>query len=537
MPTQLDQAPMAHSPLAHSASATDHPSLRTEQPALTKIVATIGPASESQAMLERLIDAGASVFRLNFSHGTTDEHKARLDTIRKAASAKGVCVGVFGDLPGPKIRVGTVPDVDEGGGIDLIPGQNVLLDKTIDTAELREERDGDHCEIVPALPLTYADLVHEVQPGQRVLINDGAIRMLAVGAEPDGNAVRCVVTVGGKVTTRKGINLPETDMKVPALTERDRELVKWAVAHELDYLALSFVRSAKEIEELRDLIVAEAPAREPIPIIAKIEKPQALACIDEIAEVSDAIMVARGDLGVEMDIPEVPPAQKRIIEAAGDWGKPCIVATQMLETMIDSTIPTRAEASDVANAIFDRAGAVMLSGETAVGKHPALVVETMSRIARATECALARSESKASPPQRLKQTRYRTAALAHGAWHLAEDLDAKAIVCWSQLGGTARYLSQNGFDIPILAWSCDAAATQRMALLRGVWPVLQQPPVGGRLADWTDVVESYLLEHRWAEAGDQVLLVAGRPLGVARVVNSISVLEVGDPSGGYRDHH
>lgn len=510
---------------------------RTERPTLTKIVATIGPASESPAVLERLIDAGASIFRLNFSHGTNDEHKQRLDAIRETAKAKGVCIGVLGDLPGPKIRVGTVPDIDENGGIELRLGQNVLLDRSIEVAEIREEPDGDHCEVVPALPLTYGGLVDEVQPGQRVLINDGAIRMLAVGTEPGGNAVRCVVTVGGTVTTRKGINLPETDMKVPALTERDREMVTWAVANELDYLALSFVRSGKEIEELRDLIIAENPDREPIPIIAKIEKPQALARIEEIAQVADAIMVARGDLGVEMDIPEVPPAQKRIIKAANDWGKPCIVATQMLETMIDSSIPTRAEASDVANAIFDRAGAVMLSGETAVGKHPALVVETMARIARSAECALARVEGKANPPQKLKQTRYRTAALAHGAWHLAEDLDATAIVCWSQLGGTARYLSQNDFDIPIIAWSSDPAATRRMALLRGVWPVFQQPPESGRLADWTDVVEAYLLEHHWVEAGDQVLLVAGRPLGTARVVNSLSVLEVGDPSGGYRDHH
>jgi pyruvate kinase len=518
-------------------AAQGEPAARTERPTLTKIVATIGPASESQAALERLIDAGASVFRLNFSHGSTDEHARRLETIRKAAAARGACVGVLGDLPGPKIRVGTVPDIDEGGGIDLTTGQNVLLDRTIGLAEIREEQDGDHCEIVPVLPLTYGGLVDEVRPGQRVLINDGAIRMLAVGTEPGGNAVRCVVTVGGKVTTRKGINLPETDLRVPALTERDRELVKWAVEHELDFLALSFVRSGAEIEELRDLIVAEAPHREPIPIIAKIEKPQALARIDEIAEVADAIMVARGDLGVEMDIPEVPPAQKRIIRAANDWGKPCIVATQMLETMIDSMIPTRAEASDVANAIFDRAGAVMLSGETAVGKHPALVVETMARIARAAECSLAKAEGKASPPERLKQTRYRTAALAHGAWHLAEDLDARAIVCWSQLGGTARYLSQNDFDIPIIAWSSDAAATRRMALLRGVWPVHAQPPASGRLADWTDVVEAYLLEHHWVQTGDQVLLVAGRPLGTARVVNSLSVLEVGDPTGGYRNHH
>lgn len=507
---------------------------RTERPPLTKIVATIGPASQSPAMLARLIDAGVSIFRLNFSHGSTDEHAQRLAAIRQAGQAKGVCVGVLGDLPGPKIRVGTVPDADAGGGIELRPGQSVLLDRTIEVAQVREETVDDRCEIVVALPLTYGSLVDEVKPGQRVLINDGAIRMLAVAAEPDGHALRCVVTVGGKVTTRKGINLPETDLHVPALTDRDKEMARWAVEHELDYLALSFVRSGHEIEQLRDLIVAAAPGREPIPIVAKIEKPQALARIDEIAQVADAIMVARGDLGVEMDIPEVPPAQKRIIRAANEWGKPCIVATQMLETMIDNSTPTRAEASDVANAIFDRAGAVMLSGETAVGKHPALVVETMARIARAAESAQAKGRRDASPPERLKQTRYRTAALAHAAWHLAKDLDARAIVCWSQLGGTARYLSQNDFDIPILAWSSDHAATRRMALLRGVHPVLASPPDNGRLAEWTDQVEAYLLEHGWAQPGDQVLLMAGRPLGQARVVNGMSVLEVGDPNGGYR---
>ncbi len=533
MATKLSTATMTST----APAPTPGDAARSEPPPLTKIVATIGPASESQAVLERLIDAGASVFRLNFSHGTTDEHKRRLDAIREAAKAKGVCVGVLGDLPGPKIRVGTVPDLDGSGGVELVPGQNVLLDRTVTDAEIREETVDTLCERVPVLPLTYGDLVDEVEPGQRVLINDGAVRMLAVGAEPGGQAVRCVVTLGGVVTTRKGINLPETNLSVPALTDRDRELVSWAVANGIDYLALSFVRSGKEIEELRDLIVAEAPDHEPIPIIAKIEKPQALSRIEEIAEVSDAIMVARGDLGVEMDIPEVPPAQKRIIAAAGHWGKPCIVATQMLETMIDSPIPTRAEASDVANAIFDRAGAVMLSGETAVGKHPALVVETMARIARATEEALANGERAASPPQRLKQTRYRTAALAHGAWHMVQDLDARAIVCWSQLGGTARYLSQNDFDIPIVAWSSDPRATRRMALLRGVRPVLADPPESGRLAEWTDMVEAHLLSHNWARAGDQVLLVAGRPLGVARVVNSLSVLEVGDPTGGYRDHH
>ena len=531
MTTKLRVAPMTQTSPIHSDAE------RRERSPLTKIVATIGPASESPDVLERLIDAGASIFRLNFSHGTTDEHERRLQTIRSVAERKRVCIGVLGDLPGPKIRVGEVPDLDGSGGVDLYPGQHVLLDRTIDVAEIREETVEDHCERVPVFPLTYGDLVDELEPGQRVLINDGAVRMLAVGAEPGNKAVRCVVTMGGTVTSRKGINLPETTLRVPALTDRDRELVRWAVAHEIDYLALSFVRSGKEIEELRDLIAAEAPDREPIPIIAKIEKPQALSRIDEIAEVSDAIMVARGDLGVEMDIPEVPPAQKRIIAAAGHWGKPCIVATQMLETMIDSPIPTRAEASDVANAIFDRAGAVMLSGETAVGKHPALVVETMARIARATEAALAQSDRGASPPQRLKQTRYRTAALAHGAWHLAQDLDARAIVCWSQLGGTARYLSQNDFDIPIIAWSSDPGATRRMALLRGVRPVLAQPPESGRLADWTDMVEAHLLAQQWAATGDQVLLVAGRPLGVARVVNSLSVLEVGDPSGGYREHH
>jgi len=531
--------PASPTPTSRSATPTSGHIRCIEPPVLTKIVATIGPASEDEATLRRLILAGASIFRLNFSHGTPDEHADRLRTIRRVSSELRTCVGVLGDLPGPKIRVGAVPDISpddsSGGGgargILLTVGQEVLLSRDAHEAGLA---DGPGSTAV--LPMTYGDLVDEVQPGQRVLINDGAIRMLAIGREPDANAMRCCVTGGGRVTSGKGINLPETDVRAPALTDRDRELAGWAVEHEVDYLALSFVRSAGEIEELRDLLASGGGGGTSMPIIAKIEKPQALRAIEEIAQAADGIMVARGDLGVEMDIPEVPPAQKRIIRAAGRWGKPCIVATQMLETMIDSAIPTRAEASDVANAIFDRAGAVMLSGETAVGRHPTLVVDTMTRIARAAEASDDAGHDEPSPPARAKQTRYRTAALAHGAWHLARDLGVRAIACWSQHGGTARYLSQNNFATPIIAWSSDPATTRRMALLRGVYPVLADPPPNGRLADWTDMVEEHLVGHGWAAEGDQVVLIAGRPLGTPKAVNSLSVLEIGDPGGGYRTH-
>lgn len=505
---------------------------------LAKIVATIGPASESVEMIERLIASGVSVFRFNFSHGSFEDHAKRLSCVREISARLDRPVACLGDLQGPKIRVGRIPlGIGEparsgGGSIFVQAGQDVILKSGITDAIVRQDSGGQ--EVV--LPLTYQRMVTEVLPGHRVLINDGAIRMIAVDRAGDGTELRCRVTVGGLITSGKGINLPQTDISAPAITERDWQCVAWAVEHDLDYLALSFVRKAEEVRELKSRIETMSypssrgsPAeRAWIPIVSKIEKPQALANLDSIVEASDAIMVARGDLGVEMDIARVPVAQKEIIATCSRQGKPCIVATQMLETMIDNASPTRAEASDVANAIFDGADAVMLSAETATGKHPALVVETMARIVAAAEQHLRDGSRHAAPPTRIDAAHLTTASLAHGAWQVAKDLSAKVVVCWSQNAGTARYLSQNNFRVPIIACSSDPRSVRRMSLYNGVTPVRMDPPPGGVLSDWHRLIDRYLLTRELAKPGDSIVCLAGRPLGTAKATNTIAVHVVRD---------
>ncbi|MEM9167148.1 MAG: pyruvate kinase [Planctomycetota bacterium] len=488
-------------------------------PTIARIVATIGPASESREMVMQMIRQGVRVFRFNFSHGTFEEHAARLETVRAAADELDMPIAVLGDLPGPKIRCGRVPD----DGIVLEPGNDVVFARDCELAHVRE---GPPTRTI-VFPTTYPALIDEVEVGQRVLLNDGAVRMVSVAQAGDAGELRCRVLVGGLITSGKGINLPETDIAAPAIGDRDWEICQWAVAHGLDFLAMSFVRRADEVRDLRSRLEGICAARPElaeqhgsrIPIVAKIEKPQAVADIDGIADASDAVMVARGDLGVEMDIAQTPVSQKRIIEACRHTGTPVIVATQMLETMIESASPTRAEASDVANAIFDGADAVMLSGETAVGAHPDLVVETMTRIIRAAEESMNEMPRRATPPPLFASQKYRTAALAHGAWHVAQDFGAELIVCWSQNGGTARFLSQNNFRIPVVAYSSDVRFTRRMALLGGVTTVLRDEPASIR--DWVAMVDEDLLRTGWAARGTRIVLVAGEPLGTAKVTSSI----------------
>jgi len=507
---------------------------------LAKIVATIGPASDSPEMVRRLIEAGVSVFRFNFSHGDFEAHARRLETVRLISRQMGVTVGCLGDLQGPKVRVGRVPE----GGITLESGQDVVFRRSIDAAFTERAASG-HPVVV--FPTTYAPMIDEVKPGQRVLINDGAIRMLAVEGAAGACELRCRVTVGGLVTSGKGINLPQSDLSAPAISERDWECVDWAFEHAMDFLALSFVRRAEEVIELKRNLAARCPRGGEqddrnsacwMPVIAKIEKPQAVADLDRIVAAADGIMVARGDLGVEMEIARVPVVQKEILAACAAAGKPCIVATQMLETMIENSIPTRAEASDVANAVFDGADAVMLSGETAVGKHPALVVETMRRIVRVAEERLVLTARGArSKPTRIAESHRGTAALAHGATLIAADLNARAVVCWSQRGGTARFLSQNNPYIPIIAYSSDPVSTRRMSLLGGVIPVCAAPPASGKLSDWNAEVDELLVARAICAPGDAIVLVAGRPLGEAKATNTVTIHRVGESTGGYRAHN
>jgi pyruvate kinase len=511
-------------PMPHTPGATPNAPVT-----LAKIIATLGPASDSPEMIERLIEAGVSIFRFNFSHGSFESHAHRLKLVRDMSQTMGRTVACMGDLQGPKIRIGKVP----GDGIEVPSGRVVAFRRNV--TEAHEETDSQG-ETVCVLPTTFETLIDEVMPGQRVLINDGAIRMLAVGHGEDADELRCNVTVGGLITTGKGINLPESDIKAPAITERDWTCVDWAVKNDLDFLALSFVRTPDEVMELKARLASLCAAKHqsPIPVIAKIEKPQAVEHLPAIVQAADGIMVARGDLGVEMDIARVPVVQKQIINECEYWGKPCIVATQMLETMIDNATPTRAEASDVANAVFDGAGVVMLSGETAVGRHPALVVETMRRILLAAEERMRNLPPDSSPPLAHKKTQYLTAALAHGAWHVVTDVGAQVVVCWSQNGGTARYLSQNDFHLPIVAYSSDASATRRMSFLKGVLPICMPPPQSGTLADWNTRIDTDLLAMGIARQSDTIVVVAGKPLGQVKATNCIAVSIVGEENTGFR---
>ncbi|ETV92291.1 pyruvate kinase, variant [Aphanomyces invadans] len=427
----------------------------------TKIMCTVGPASESVDILKRLITSGARIFRLNFSHGDFDSHAKRLKSIRKASEQLQIPVAVCGDLQGPKIRVGHIPSSIQmstsppalGGLIVVKTGDTVILSAC---AEESVVVDG-----VATLALTYKDLVHEVSPGHLVLINDGAIRMEALSSK--GDSLHCRVLVGGAITSGKGINLPDSDIKAPAITDKDWMCVEWAKANHLDYVALSFVRNAAEVVELK------AALGDGLHVISKIEKPQAIRNLNEIIEASDAIMVARGDLGVEMELAAVPIIQKQIISRCQLYGKPSIIATQMLESMIQSPIPTRAEASDVANAIWDGADAVMLSAESATGNHPELVVATMADIIEQAE-SLESHKSTNSPPERNAHAHKLTAALAYGAWHVVNKTEVKVVVCWSQHGNAARYLSQNDFRVPIVAFSDNQRSVNQMALYNGKLP-------------------------------------------------------------------
>ena len=495
----------------------------------TKIVATLGPASATPEAIEALVREGARVLRINFSHGEQADHARLLEAAREAGRRSGRHLGVLGDLGGPKIRVGEVA----APGLELAAGDAVLFASDARAAEV----DTEACRRLKAraiLGTTLPQLVDAVLPGHQLLINDGAVRLACTGhvQEAGQRLMRCEVTVPGRVTTRKGINAPDSELNVPSLTDRDRLCARWAVEQELDFLALSFVRRTSDLMELRHFLRELQPNGHRMPIIAKIEKPQALRELDAICEQADALMVARGDLGVEMELAQVPVIQKQVIAKAHHHGKPVIVATQMLETMIENEHPTRAEVSDIANAIYDGADAVMLSGETSVGRNPPRVVQVMRRISQITQEDLASPEGRGraglirQPPGRLQETRYRTAALAHGVSTIVNDLGAVLIVTWSQNGGTARYLSQNRIGAPIVACSSDAHSLRRMSLLNAVYPVHMERPAS--VEQFVTAADKLVRERRWASLGDRLVIVAGEPIGAPKVTNVIRIHIVGD---------
>lgn len=462
---------------------------------LTRIVATVGPASRSEETLAALLEAGVSVFRLNFSHGSLEEHAAAIAAIRAAERATGRVVATLGDLPGPKIRVAALD-----APIELASGMRVRIG-------FGGRSDGGD---EPRLACTYEGLVEDAEPGHRILIDDGAVRLLAVERGDSGDLV-CTTLVGGPVSNGKGINLPDSAVRAEPITERDAACAAMAIGAGIDYLAMSFVQHEEDLRRLRQLVrelSVDAGRAEPPPIVAKIERPSAIERIEAIIEAADAIMVARGDLGVELDLARVPILQKRMLAAARAAGKPAIVATQMLQSMIESASPTRAEASDVANAILDGCDAVMLSGETAVGRRPVLVVETMVRIAREAEALQAERPREEGPPAWLVRERDRLAALGHGASRAARELGACAVVAWSDTGRSALLLSRLGFAIPIHALGTDLAALRRMRLFRGVEPIHVER-VPERFDEFASHAEELLRRRGTVGIGDRCLYVSG----------------------------
>ena len=462
-----------------------------------KIVATIGPASASQASLQQLIRAGIDVARLNFSHGTQEEHGRTIQDIRAAALAVGRPIAILQDLQGPRIRVGHLSTP-----VSVSAGQSVTLST---------EEDPPH----GLIPVTYRHLPADVKPGDRILIDDGRIELLVEASS--ANAVNCRVVTPGMINSHKGMNLPGVTVSAPTLGEKDREDLIFGLAHGVDYVALSFVRQPEDLKEARAFIAKEGAD---IPLIAKIERPEAVARLEEILQVSDGIMIARGDLAIETSPEAVPWIQKRLIRACNQSRVPVITATEMLESMTQNRRPTRAEASDVANAVFDGTDALMLSEETAIGKYPVESVETMARIVEAAEAGAMSPDrqilaGKRRPPTTVPAS-FAAATCAAGA-RAAEETGARVIVAFTESGTTARLLSKERPAVPIIAYTPYDAIRRRMALYWGVVPKAMRTIEN--TDDLIHELERSLREDKLAEVGDRIVIVTGAPVGTRGSTN------------------
>jgi pyruvate kinase len=478
----------------------------------TKIVATLGPASRETDVLEALIRAGVDIFRLNFSHGTHDEHAETYRRVREVSERMGRPTAVLADLCGPKIRAGTF----RGGSITLIPGQQV----TVTVRDVEGE---------PGLiPSYYKGLANDVKPGSRILLDDGNLELEVESVE--GTEIRCIVKAGGLLKDRKGINLPGVAVSAPSLTDKDREDAQFALELGVDFFALSFVRRAEDVAELRD-IVSSSEAH--VAIIAKIEKPEALDEIDSILAVSDGIMVARGDLGVELPPEVVPIVQAQLVDLARARGKPVIVATQMLESMIGHARPTRAEVTDVSNAVRSGTDAVMLSAETASGAYPVQAVEVMNRVARETEGYMWRRgafgsfdvlraastlSNTAGPPLDVRE------AVSRATSQLSRDLMVRAIVVFTRSGWSAGMVSSSRPQAPVLAISDRLQTCRRLNLLWGVVPVCH--PIGNSPDELHEAARRLALDNGLASEGGHILRVWGFNSDHVRNVPTVSVLTV-----------
>ncbi|MFE4869639.1 pyruvate kinase [Streptomyces sp. NPDC056682] len=469
-----------------------------------KIVCTLGPATDTYDQIKALVEAGMDVARFNLSHGTYAEHEGRYQRVRKASDETGRSIGILADLQGPKIRLGRFRE----GPVLLERGDEFTI-----TVEDGTQGDRHLCGT------TYPGLAADVTTGERILVDDGRVALQVTNV--DGPRIHTLVVEGGLVSDHKGLNLPGVAVSVPALSDKDQDDLRWALRTGADIIALSFVRSGRDIQDVHRIMDEEGRR---LPVIAKIEKPQAVDNIEDIVAAFDGIMIARGDLGVEMPLEQVPIVQKRAIKLAKRNAKPVIVATQMLDSMIDNSRPTRAEASDVANAVIDGTDAVMLSGETSVGKYPVETVKTMSRIVEAAEEDVL---AKGLPPlTERNKPRTQGGAVARAAAEMGDFLGAKFLVAFTQSGDTVKRLSRYRSPIPLLAFTPVPATRSQLNLTWGVETFL------GPHVESTDEmvaqVDEMLLKVGRCQKGDVVVITAGSPPGVPGSTNLVRVHHIGE---------
>jgi pyruvate kinase len=463
-----------------------------------KIVCTMGPATATPERMRGLVEAGMDVARLNFSHGDHEDHRRMFELVRAAAHEADRAIAILADLQGPKIRLGRFEDGPyewQTGDIVTITGDDIL-----------GTRDRVSC--------TYRKLPHEVKIGDRMLIDDGKVAVEVTGVE--GAEIRCLVVEGGQVSNNKGISLPNVAVSVPALSEKDADDLRFALNLGVDLIALSFVRSPDDVKLVHDIMAEE---QKTLPVIAKVEKPEAVQHLEAVVLAFDGVMVARGDLGVEMPLDQVPLVQKQAVQLCRENAKPVIVATQMLDSMIDSSRPTRAEASDVANAVLDGADAVMLSGETSVGKYPVLTVTTMSRIITTTE------SGSFGVPRLQHDPRTHGGALAVAASQIARNIGAKALVAFSQTGDTVRRLARLHCELPLLAFTPVPEVRDQLALSWGVQTFLVD--FVEHTDDMFEQVDAKMLGLGLARHGEYVVVVAGSPPNAPGSTNTLRVHQLG----------
>jgi len=470
----------------------------------TKIVATLGPASETRETITRLIDAGMDVARMNFSHGTYEDHAERIAMVREAATAAGRAVAVLQDLQGPKIRTGLLAG---GRPVQLVAGATFSI--------TTEEVIGDAARV----STTYEALPRDIRPGDRILLSDGAISLRVIRASE--TEVTTEVVYGGALSERQGINLPGIDISIRGVTDKDLADLKFGLQQDVDIVAISFVRTADEVRLVKRHI---ADAGADTPVIAKLEKPEAIDVLEEIIDAADGVMVARGDLAVELAPEKVPLAQKRIIKAANQRAKPVITATQMLESMVRSPRPTRAEASDVANAILDGSDAVMLSGETAVGDYPVEAVATMVRIAEEMQAG-----APAQAPSIVgvtSESRSRPEAIAAAVRAMLDSLpEIRAVWVFTQSGSTARLVARHRPRVPIIAFTPNERCYRRLALLWGTTPILT--PTVSSFHELASRVFPSAAERGLAQPGDVIVLTGSHPFDAGAPTNFLKVHVVG----------